>query len=195
MKPTPRHFAVVVFAAMMLVGVAAPAATPGSASKTPASTPDREKRRAERKAKEAEVLRANQELHTALIRADVNALSRLLGPEYTDDYSERAMYWDGRQASESPKKVSGKKRTRAELLAGLKAGTLKFTSLELTDEGVSSVNNAILGDNFLIGRVIEKSTANGKDTSGEFGLMRSYAKRDGQWVCLRSVYDPLIPKP
>ena len=49
--------------------------------------------------------------------------------------------------------------------------------------------------NNLDGRLIEKSSLNGKDTSGEFAITRNYEKKDGKWICLNSNLNPLMPKP
>lgn len=161
---------------------------------------DLEKLRAERKVKQEEVRQAAKELTAALVGGNVAALEKLLAKDYVETYEEDVMLWDGRQIHlpPSPKKVPGKKRTRDELLSGLKSGTLKFASLQTTNEEVTIRGNpAILGGEMVmfVARLIEKSSRNGKDTSGEFAITRNYVKKDGKWLCTDSNLNPLLPKP
>jgi hypothetical protein len=64
------------------------------------------------------------------------------------------------------------------------------------DEVTIQANPAVRGGEIVMfaARLIEKSSVNGKDTSGEFALTRNYEKKDGKWVCLDSNLNPLIPK-
>ena len=184
------------FASILSFNILVSAAEPAPPAKAPVKQ-DREKMRAERKAREAEVFRADKELNAALVRGDVAALERLVASGYSDTYEEQVLVWDGRQGTPSTKKVPGKKRTREELLSGLKSGALKFSSLQVTNEETSSMGNvaALGGENVMfLARLIEKSAFNGKDTSGEFLVTRIYLKADGKWICKNSTYDPLVAK-
>jgi hypothetical protein len=159
-----------------------------------------EKLRAERKVKQEEVLKVAKELTAALVGGNLAAVDKLLARDYDEVYEEDVMMWDGRRIHlpPSPKKVPGKKRTRDEILSEMRSGTLKFASLQTTNDEVRIQNNpAVRGGELVIfvARLIEKSSLNGKDTSGEFLLTRNYEKRDGKWVCLDSNLNPLIPKP
>lgn len=161
---------------------------------------DLEKLRAERKVKQEEVLKAAKELTTAMVAGNVAVLEKMLAKEYVEKYEEDVMLWDGRriQLPPSPKKVPGKKRTKDELLSGLKSGALKFASLQTTNEEVTIQTNAAFSGGEIVlfaARLIEKSSLNGKDTSGEFAVTRNYEKKDGKWVCFSSDLNPLTPKP
>jgi hypothetical protein len=159
-----------------------------------------EKLRAERKVKQEEVLQAAKELTAALVGANVTAVDKMLAKDYVEVYEEDVMVWDGRRIHlpPSPKKVPGKKRTRDDILSGLRSGTLKFATLQTTNEEVTLQANAAVHGGELVmfaARLIEKSSLNGKDTSGEFAITRNYEKKDGKWVCLNSNLNPLMPKP
>ena len=123
-----------------------------------------------------------------------------MAKDYVEVYEEDVMLWDGRRIHlpPSPKKVPGTKRTRDDILSGLKSGALKFASLQTTNEEVTiQANAAVRGGEIVMfaARLIEKSSLNGKDTSGEFAITRNYEKKDGKWVCLDSNLNPLMPKP
>src|SRR5688572_31070262 len=84
--PTMKHSVVcsaLLFAVAFCFNSLTPAATSTAANKAVPSKQDREKRRAERKVTEDEVLQVNKKLHAALVRGDVNALTPLLAAEYT----------------------------------------------------------------------------------------------------------------
>jgi calcineurin-like phosphoesterase family protein len=159
-----------------------------------------EKLQAEQKVKKAEVLQAAKELTGALLAGNVAAVDRMLARDYVEVYEEDVMMWDGRRIHlpPSPKKVPGKKRTRDDILSGLRSGALKFVSLQTTNEEVAiQANAAVRGGELVMfaARLVEKSSHHGKDTSGEFALTRNYEKKDGKWVCLDSNLNPLMPKP
>lgn len=159
-----------------------------------------EKLRAERKVKQEEVLKAAKELNAALVGGNIAAVDKMLAKDYVEVYEEDVMAWDGRriQLPPSPKKVPGKERTRDDILSGLRSGALKFASLQTTNEEVTiQANAAVRGGEIVMfaARLIEKSSLNGKDTSGEFAITRNYEKKDGKWVCLDSNLNPLMPKP
>ena len=137
-------------------------------------------------------------MNEALVAKNLPALERMLAKDYSEVYEEDVMSWNGRNVNllPTPKKVAGKKRTREEILSGLKSGALKFASLQTTNEDVTSQGNvAVEGGQIVVyaARLIEKSSQNGKDTGGEFLITRNYAKRDGKWVCTDSSLIPLIP--
>lgn len=176
----------------------------GADAKQPAKDSPRkaelEKLQAEQKVKKAEVLQAAKELTGALVAGNVAAVERMLARDYVEVYEEDVMMWDGRRIHlpPSPKKVPGKKRTRDDILSGLRSGALKFVSLQTTNEEVViQANAAVRGGELVMfaARLVEKSSHHGKETSGEFALTRNYEKKDGKWVCLDSNLNPLMPKP
>ena len=157
-----------------------------------------EKLRAGQKFPKEEVLKVAKELNEALVAKNFAALDRMLAKDYSEVYEEDVMSWNGRNVNilPTPKKVPGKKRTREDIVSGLKSGALKFASLQTTNEDVTSqANVAFEGGQIVMyaARLIEKSSHNGKDTSGEFLITRNYSKREGKWVCTNSSLTPLIP--
>jgi hypothetical protein len=157
-----------------------------------------EKLRAENKVKEQEVLKAAKELTAAMAARNVAALDKMLSADYVEDFEEDVMTWNGKFVNlpTPPKKVPGRKRTKQDLLAGLKSGTLKISSLQTTNEEVKIQNNvAVIGGALVVfaARIVEKSSTNGKDTSGEFFITRNYSKEGGNWVCVGASLNPLIP--
>lgn len=158
-----------------------------------------EKLRAERKVKQEEVLKAAKELNAALAAGNVATVDKMLTNAFVEVYEEDVMAWDGTRIHlpPTPKKVPGKKRTKDELLSGLRSGALKFSSLQMTNEEVViQTNAAFIGGEIVmfVARLIEKSSLNGKDTSGEFVITRNFEKKDGKWVCYSSNLNPLMPK-
>ena len=147
-----------------------------------------------------EILKVAKELNEALVAKNLAALDGMLAKDYNEVYEEDVMSWNGRNVNvlSKPKKVPGKKRTKEEILSGLKSGALKFASLQTTNEEVTiQTNAAVRGGEIVMFacRLIEKSSLSGKDTSGEFAITRNYEKKDGKWVCLDSNLNPLMPKP
>jgi len=59
-----------------------------------------------------------------------------------------------------------------------KSGAVKFDSRELSDLNVRVYGNSAV----VTGRVTQKSTENGKDTSGENHFTRVYVKEKDRWV-------------
>ena len=168
------------------------------AKDTPAKA-DLEKLRAERKVKQEEVLKAAKELNAALAAGNVATVDKLLTNAFVEVYEEDVMAWDGTRIHlpPTPKTVPGKKRTKDELLSGMRSGALKFSSLQATNEEVViQTNAAFVGGEIVMyaARLIEKSSLNGKDTSGEFAVTRNFEKKDGKWVCYSSNLNPLMPK-
>ena len=76
----------------------------------------------------------------------------------------------------------GKAATKAGILADLKSGALKLESFEF-----GPMNVKVLGSVAVVqGSDTEKSTTNGKDTSGKWAWMDVFEKRGGKWVAVRS---------
>ncbi len=76
----------------------------------------------------------------------------------------------------------GAKETKASMLAEVKAGSMKLTSVE-----VGPMDVKVLGSVAVVqGSDTEKSMYKGKDTSGKYVWMDVFAKRDGKWVAVRS---------
>ena len=76
----------------------------------------------------------------------------------------------------------GSKETKQSLLAGVKAGKDTAASVE---NGPMDVK--VLGSVAIVqGSDTEKSTLNGKDSSGKYVWMDVFVKRDGKWVAVRS---------
>ena len=76
----------------------------------------------------------------------------------------------------------GRKLTKEQLIAHIKSRKDKTESIELRPMDVK-----VLGEAAVVqGSDIEKGTANGEHTSVEVIWMDVFAKRDGNWVCVRS---------
>jgi len=78
--------------------------------------------------------------------------------------------------------LDGKTETKQEFLANLKSGQMKMESFEMGPMQVKMVGGAAV----VQGSDTEKSTSNGKDSSGKYVWMDVFAKRDGKWMAVRS---------
>jgi uncharacterized protein (TIGR02246 family) len=76
----------------------------------------------------------------------------------------------------------GKKSTKQSYLADLKSGASKLESFEFGPMDVKVLGNIAV----VQGSDTEKSTTNGKDSSGKYVWMDVFAKRDGKWQAVRS---------
>jgi ketosteroid isomerase-like protein len=74
------------------------------------------------------------------------------------------------------------KATKQSFLADVKSGASKLQSFEFGPMNVIVIGNVAV----VQGSDTEKSTSNGKDTSGKYVWMDVFAKRDGKWVAVRS---------
>ena len=76
----------------------------------------------------------------------------------------------------------GKRATKQEELASLKSGKLKLESIEIGPMDVKVLGNVAV----VQGSDTEKSTINGKDSSGKYVWMDVFVKRGDKWVAVRS---------
>jgi hypothetical protein len=76
----------------------------------------------------------------------------------------------------------GKKETKASLLADIKSGKDKVESGENGPMDVKVLGNVAV----VQGSDTEKSTMDGKDTSGKYVWTDVFVKRNGNWVAVRS---------
>ena len=76
----------------------------------------------------------------------------------------------------------GKIVTKKKILADLKAGKDKTDSIEMGPMDVKLLGNVAV----VQGGDTEKSSMDGKDTSGKWVWMDVFVKRDGKWVAVRS---------
>ena len=76
----------------------------------------------------------------------------------------------------------GKKQTKQSLLADIKSGASKLESFEFGPMDVKVMGSVAV----VQGSDTEKSTTNGKDSSGKWAWMDVFVKRDGKWVAVRS---------
>jgi ketosteroid isomerase-like protein len=76
----------------------------------------------------------------------------------------------------------GSKETKQSYLADWKSGKSKLESFEFGPMDVKVMGSVAV----VQGSDTEKSTTNGKDSSGKFAWMDVFAKRDGKWVAVRS---------
>jgi len=95
---------------------------------------------------------------------DVDKLSQILADDWTGiDYD-------------------GSKETKQSFLAGVKSGADKIESFEFGPMDVKVIGSVAV----VQGSDTEKSTTNGKDTSGKWVWMDVFVRRDGKWVVVRS---------
>ena len=84
---------------------------------------------------------------------------------------------------------SGKVSHKADILADMKAGKSKTTSMTNRD-----VHVRIMGDVAVVqGADDEKSTYDGTDTSGSYTWTDVFQKRAGKWVVIASQVTPVAP--
>ena len=76
----------------------------------------------------------------------------------------------------------GKRATKQAVLADLKSGKSKVESFEFGPMDVKVLGNVAV----VQGSDTEKSTTEGKDTSGKWVWMDVFVKRGGKWVAVRS---------
>ena len=77
---------------------------------------------------------------------------------------------------------NGNKETKQHLIEGVKSGKDKVESVEFGPMNVKVLGNVAV----VQGSDTEKSTTNGKDTSGTWIWMDVFVKRNGNWVAVRS---------
>lgn len=78
--------------------------------------------------------------------------------------------------------ADGSKQTKQSYLADIKSGKSKLESFEFGPMDVKVMGNVAV----VRGSDTEKSTTNGKDSSGKFAWMDVFVKRNGRWVAVRS---------
>jgi ketosteroid isomerase-like protein len=76
----------------------------------------------------------------------------------------------------------GVKLTKAEFIDGYKSGKTKTESFEFGAMDVKVIGSV----GIVQGTDTEKSSYNGKDSSGKYTWTDVFAKRDGKWVVVRS---------
>jgi len=107
-----------------------------------------------------EIKKLEEDRNQAVLKADTAALDRMTSDDYTLIVE------------------LGRLQTKAQMLDGFKSGAIKFASRELSDLNVRVYGNTAV----VTGRVTQKSTENGKDTSGQNLFTRVYVKERGRWV-------------
>jgi len=107
----------------------------------------------------------------AQVEKDVAALSSIIADDWTaqDD--------------------SGKVTDKAQMLADIKSGKLAWSSVNNRDEHVRVMGTVAV----VQGADDEKSTDNGKDTSGAYTWMDVFEKHGGKWVAVASQVTKVNP--
>ena len=111
---------------------------------------------------EKELIKLEDGWAAALLKADVAHIDQILADEYLDTDE------------------SGTITTKAQDLANLKSGDLKFTVLVPDDYRVRVYGDAavVMGRNTLQGQF------KGADMSGQYRWTDTWAKREGRWLCV-----------
>ena len=107
-----------------------------------------------------QIKKLEEDRNQAVLKGDAATLDRMT----SDDYN----LVDSR----------GKFMTKAQILDGFKSGSIKFESRELSDLNVRVYGNTAV----VTGVVTQKSSEDGKDTSGKSRFIRVYVKQNGRWV-------------
>jgi ketosteroid isomerase-like protein len=81
----------------------------------------------------------------------------------------------------------GKTETKQEFLAAVKSGKIKLESAEVGPMQVKMVGGAAV----VQGSDTEKSSMNGKETSGKYVWMDVFEKHEGKWMAVRSQTAPV----
>ena len=117
-----------------------------------------------------QIKKLEEERNQAILHSDTAALDRMT----SDDYSL----------------VNGQGRLlkKSEILDGFKSGAIKFESRELSDLDVREYGNTAI----VTGKVMQKSTEGGRDTSGENRFTRVYIKEKGRWVSVAQQATPIV---
>jgi len=108
---------------------------------------------------EQELLKLERERAQATVKGDLAFLDRTTSDDYTGINEV------------------GELRTKAELLDGFKAGSIKFVSNDVEDLNVRIYGNAAV----VTGRAISKELYQGTDFGAEYRFTRVYVKREGNW--------------
>src|SRR5712692_6988786 len=116
-----------------------------------------------------EIKKLEEERNQAILHADTAALDRMTSDDYTL-INQR-----------------GELIKKAQILDGFKSGAIKFDSRELSDLNVRVYGNSAV----VTGRVTQKSTENGRDTSGENRFTRVYVKEKDRWVSVAQQATPI----
>jgi ketosteroid isomerase-like protein len=112
---------------------------------------------------EMALLEIEREWAAAVVKTDVAWLAKTIA----DDF---AANWNGRTIK------------KASFIADLKSGLTKTESMLFED-----MRPLVFGEMAIVyGLSIEKATDRGKDTSGHFRWIDTFAKRDGRWQCVSS---------
>jgi hypothetical protein len=108
----------------------------------------------------------------AFVKCDVAFLDRILADDYTDTCDD------------------GTVATKAQDIANLKSGDLKFTSAVNDDYKVRVYGKAAVDT----GRITMKAQYKGKDISGQYRWTDTWVKRAGQWQCVASHESKIVEK-
>ncbi len=107
----------------------------------------------------------------AMVDRNVTAVDGILAPSWT------------------AQDTSGKPTTKRGVLADLKSGKLRITSMENHDQ-----HARVYGDVAIVqGADTEKSSYAGKDTSGEYTWMDVFMKHHGKWRAVASQNSHVTP--
>ena len=132
---------------------------------------------------------------TPAATATATAPAAAKGPSVAETLKQIERDWADAEKAGNPDQVAqylgddwvalgydGKKTTKQSELADLKSGKNKVESVELGPMEVKVLGNVAV----VQGSDVEKSTTDGKDTSGKWIWTDVFAKRDGKWVAVRS---------
>lgn len=116
-----------------------------------------------------QIKQLEEKRNQAILHSDTAALERMTSADYTFTNGQ------GRLMKES------------EILDGFKSGAIKFESRELSDLDVRVHGSTAI----VTGKVTQKATESGRDTSGQNRFTRVYVKEKGRWVSIAAQATPI----
>jgi ketosteroid isomerase-like protein len=119
-----------------------------------------------------EIKQIERERNQAILAADATALDRMTAEDYTF-ITQR-----------------GELRTKADILAGFKAGSFRYSARDVSDLTVRVYGDAAV----VTGRARQTGTENSSDYSGENRFTRVYVRQADRWVTV-ALQVTLVEKP
>ncbi len=119
-----------------------------------------------------EIKQIERARNQAILSGDAAALDRMTSEDYTF-ITQR-----------------GELRTKAEILAGFKAGSFRYSAREVSDLTVRVYGTAAV----VTGRARQKGAENGSDYSGDNRFTRVYVRQGDRWVTV-ALQVSLVEKP
>jgi uncharacterized protein (TIGR02246 family) len=116
-----------------------------------------------------QIRQLEEELRTAVVKADTSVMERLLADDYTAT------------------NLNGLTRNKAQIIADMKSGAAKTESLTLENVKVRAYGDAAV----VTADRTQKGSLRGQDTSGNMREIRVFVKRNGRWQVVATQMTPI----